>query len=214
MVIFWHFLAIVAGLLSSAFFSGIETGLISLNRVRLRNEVERKNRRAVILSTFVENTERLLGTTLIGNNLGNVLVAVSASALATHLLGTSNWVGFGATIVASALLLVFGEITPKTLFRTYSHRLCMSVADVLNALAWVFAPMVFLLGMLMRGIARVGKGAEQPRSFFVTREELKHLAKEGEVGGALTTDERQMIDGVFDFPYKTIQEVMVPPLAL
>ncbi len=210
MAIPWHIFAIVAGLLASAFFSGIETGLISLNRVRLRNEVERKNRRAMILSTFVENTERLLGTTLIGNNLGNVLVAVSVSALATHLMGSSTWVAFGATIVASALLLVFGEITPKTLFRNYSHRLCMDVADVLNTLGWVFAPLVFLLGMLMRGIARLGSGAEQPRSFFVTREELKYLAKEGEVGGALTPDERQMIDGVFDFPYKTIQEIMVP----
>ncbi len=206
----WHLVAILAGVLASAFFSGVETGLISLNRVRLRNEVERKNRRAMILSTFVENTEKLLGTTLIGNNLANVLVAVSMSTLAVHLFGGSTLVGFGATIAASGLLLVFGEITPKTLFRHYPHRLCMSVADVLNALAWLFAPFVFLLGTLMHGITRLGKDAEQPKSFFVTREELKHLAKEGEAGGALSSEERQMIDGVFDFPYKTVQEVMVP----
>jgi putative hemolysin len=56
----------------------------------------------------------------------------------------------------------------------------------------------------------VGRGAEQPKSFFVTREELKYLAKEGEAGGVLSSEERQMIDGVFDFPYKTVQEVMVP----
>jgi len=210
MAVGWHLVVILAGVLASAFFSGVETGLISLNRVRLRNEVERKNRRAIVLSTFVENTEKLLGTTLVGNNLANVMVAVSMSTLAAHLFGASTLVGLAATVTASALLLVFGEITPKTLFRHYPHRLCMSVADVLNALAWLFAPVVFLLGMLMHGIARMGRDAEQPKSFFVTREELKHLAKEGEAGGALSSEERQMIDGVFDFPYKTVQEVMVP----
>jgi len=82
MALYWYALVILFGVLASAFFSGIETGLISLNRLRLRHEVERKNRRAMILNTFVESTERLLGTTLIGTNLANVLVAVSASVLA------------------------------------------------------------------------------------------------------------------------------------
>ena len=210
MALYWYWLAIFVGVLASAFFSGIETGLISLNRVRLRHEVERRNRRAMILSTFVENTERLLGTTLIGTNLANVAVAVSASVLATHLFGANALIGLAATVVASSVLLILSEITPKTLFRHYTHRLCMTCADVLNATAWLFAPLVGLFGVLMRAIARVGKRAEQPRSFFVTREELKQLAKEGEAGGALTADERQMIDGVFDFPYKTVHEIMVP----
>ncbi len=210
MVIFWHLVAIFLGVLASAFFSGIETGLISLNRVRLRHEVERKNRRAMILNMFLEDTERLLGTTLIGNNLANVLVAVSATALAAHLIGGGYRVGLAATIVASAILLILGEIVPKTLFRHYSHRLSTTFADVLNAMAWLFAPLVALLGLLMRAIVRVGGRAEPPKSFFVTREELKHLAKEGEAGGALTAEEREMIHGVFDFPHKTVYEVMLP----
>jgi CBS domain containing-hemolysin-like protein len=207
---YWYIVAILIGMLASAFFSGIETGLISLNRVRLRNEVEHKNRRAMILNTFVESTERLLGTALIGSNLANVLVAVSASTLVTHWLSPSPLVGLATTIVAALLLVIVSEIAPKSLFRRYSYRLCMTFADVLNAIAWLFAPLVGLLGILMRAIARVGRGTDQPRSFFVTREELKHLAQEGEAGGALTTDERQMIDKVFDFPHKTVHEIMVP----
>lgn len=204
-------LFIIVGVAASAFFAGLETGLISLNRLRLRHEVERKNRRAVIIDGFVENTERLLGTTLLGNSLANVLVGVYASALAVQLLGPRRvWVGLIATVVASALLLVFGEIAPKTLFRRYAHRLCMSMADVLNATAWLLAPFVVVLGFVMRAIARVSGRAEPPRSFFVTREELKYLAKEGEAGGALTAEEREMIDGVIDFPYKTVHDVMVP----
>jgi CBS domain containing-hemolysin-like protein len=204
-------LLIMVGVASSAFFSGAETGLISLNRVRLRHEVERKHRRALIINGFVENTERLLGTTLLGNNLANVLVGVFASALAVQLFGGGKvWVNLVATIVASALLLVVGEIAPKSLFRRYSYRLCMTVADVLNATAWLFAPFVALLGFLMRALVRLSGGAEPPKSFFVTREELKHLAKEGEVGGALTTEEREMIHGVFDFPYKAVYDAMLP----
>jgi CBS domain containing-hemolysin-like protein len=86
----------------------------------------------------------------------------------------------------------------------------MLVADALNAVAWLFAPVVTLLGFAMRAIVRVSGSAEAPKSFFVTREELKHLAKEGEAGGALSAEEREMIDGVFDFPYKSVYDVMLP----
>jgi len=202
---------ILAGLAGSAFFSGTEMGLVSLNRVRLRHEVERKNRRALIISGFVENTERLFGATLLGNSLANVLVGVYASALAVNLLHRDDfWINLAVTIVASTVLLILGEIVPKTLFRHYPYRLCMGIADALNATAWVLAPLVSLLGFVMRAVVRLSGGVETPRSFFVTREELKHLAKEGEVGGALTAEERKMIDGVFDFPYKTVDDAMLP----
>lgn len=211
MLILHCVLIILIGVLTSAFFAGAETGLISLNRVRLRHEVERKHRRAIILNGFVENSERLLGTTLFGTNLANVLVGVYVSVLAVHLFHTDNfYVEFGAALIASGLLLVFGEIVPKALFRHYAHRMCMTIADALNALAWLCAPMVAFVGFFMQMFVRLSGGTEAPKSFFVTREELKHLAKEGETGGALTAEEREMIDGVLDFPYKTVFDVMLP----
>ncbi|MCG3149308.1 MAG: hypothetical protein PCFJNLEI_02768 [Verrucomicrobiae bacterium] len=207
----WLFIAFDIGLIGSAFFSGMETGLISLNRLRLRHEVERKNRRAIIINGFVENSERLLGTTLAGNNLCNVVLAVASSALTLRLFGDGFAIDITTTLVSAAVVLVVGEIVPKTLSRRYSHRVCLTFADVLNVIAWVLAPLVWLLGMLMRLLSRLsGSGSAKPASFFVSREELKHLAKEGEAGGALTAEERQMIHGVFDFPYKTVAEVMVP----
>jgi putative hemolysin len=209
MDVFWYLALVVVGVVASAFFSGMETGLISLNRLRLRHDVERKDRRASILNGFVEDTERFLGTTLIGNNLANVLTAVGAGALAGMAYPQNYIAQICATILIAAVLLVFGEITPKSVARHYSYRLSMTFADVMNGAAWLFAPLVALLGVMMRAIVRVGK-AEPPKSFFVTREELKHLAKEGEAGGALTTEEREMIHGVFDFPHKTVYEVMLP----
>jgi len=198
------------GLLGSAFFSGVETGLISLNRVRLRHEVERKSRRAIILNSFVEQSEKMLATTLAGTTLANVLVAVCSAALAARYFGESFLVDIGAALVSAAFVLVLGEIVPKLLFRHYAHRLCLTSADLLAGAAWLFAPLVTALGVLMRFITRIGRATEQPRSFFVTREELKLLAKEGEVGGALSADEREMIHSVLDFPYKTVFEVMTP----
>jgi putative hemolysin len=207
----WLIAAIVLGLFASAFFSGMETGLISLNRVRLRHEVERKERRALVINRFVEDTEQLLGTMLAGTTLCNVLVAVLSSAMTVRWLGEGFIINLSTTLATSAVVLVTAEIVPKLLFRHYPHRLCLMFADALNAAAWLLAPLVTVLGLLMRLIARLtGRGDEKPSSFFVTREELKHLAKEGEVGGALTSEEREMIHGVFDFPYKTVHEVMMP----
>jgi putative hemolysin len=207
----WLILVIVLGLFASAFFSGMETGLISLNRVRLRHEVERKDRRAIIVNRFVEDSEQLLGTTLAGTTLCNVLVAVVSSAMIVHWWGEGFLINLGTTLVTSAVVLVVAETVPKLLFRHYPHRLCLMFADALNAVAWLLAPLVAVLGLLMRLIAWLtGRSDDKPASFFVTREELKHLAKEGEVGGALSSEEREMIHGVFDFPFKTVQEVMMP----
>ena len=211
MDIFWLSFTIGIGLIACAFFAGMETGLISLNKVRLRHEVERKHRQAIIVNSFVENTDRLLGTTLAGSTLCSVMIAVAASALTARWFGESFVVDLTTMLVSSAVVLVVAEITPKALFRQYAHRLCFTFADALTATAWLLAPLVWLLGVLMHLLAYFsGHNGEKPASFFVTREELKHLAKEGEAGGALTAEERRMIHGVFDFPYKTVHEIMVP----
>jgi len=210
MLILWNLVFISIGLVGAAFFSGAETGLISLNRLRLRHEVERRHRRAIILNSFLENTERLLGTTLIGTNLAEVVVSVYMSALFLHLVPAAYGAQVMASLLASALIVTLGGIVPKTMFRHYAYRLCMTCADLLNAAAWLLAPFVSILGVLMRLITRAGGSPEPPKSFFVTREELKHLAKESEAGGALTAEEREMIDGVFDLPSKTVYEAMIP----
>jgi len=210
MPIVWDIFWVLLGLLGSTFFAGMETGLVSLNRVRLRHLVERGNRRARILNGFVENSERLLGTTLVGNNLANVLVAVGAVALAVRFFGASYAVELAATVAVAAVVLILGEITPKTLSRRYPHRLCMTFADLLNAAAWLFAPLVVLVGVLMRWIARLGGGGVPPEKLFISRKELKLLAREGEDGGALTPEERQMIHDVFDFSFKSVGDVMIP----
>src|SRR5512136_1977443 len=125
MDIFMPAFLILLGLAASAFFSGIETGLISLNRMRLYHEVEHKNRRAIILSTFLEKTEKLLGTTLAGTNFFNVLVAVASAILAKRLFGTSFAIDFSTALISAVVVLVIAESVPKSLYRHYPHRLCL-----------------------------------------------------------------------------------------
>lgn len=205
-----YIVVILGSVLASSFFAGYETGLISLNRVRVHHQAQRNDRRSIILERFVSQTDRLLGTTLAGNNLANVLVSIFTTSLFVRCLGGSAIVEIAADIVVSVVVLVLGEIAPKSLFRRYPHRLCRSFADLLNAAAWLFAPLVLLLSLFMRLLARLGHAPDQRARFSVTREELKHLAREGEVGGELSAEERRMIQGVFDFPFKTVYEVMVP----
>lgn len=210
MDLFWGLIILEFGILASAFFSGYETGLISINRVRLQHLVERQNRRAAVLASFVNRPDKLLGTTLIGNNIANVLVSVLATSLLASVFGLGYQSELVAVVIVSCVVLIFGEIVPKTLFRRYAHRLCLTFVDVLNVCAWLFAPGVVLLGGAMRWLQRLGSGGPPRSSLSVTREELKHLAREGEVGGELSGEEREMILGVFDFPFKTVFEVMVP----
>src|SRR5438105_13309494 len=101
---FWLSFTILVGLITSGFFSGMETGLISLNHVRLRHEVERKDRRALILNRFIENTEHLLGTTLAGTTLCNVLVAVVSSALAMKLFGRGFAIDLTSTMISAVVV--------------------------------------------------------------------------------------------------------------
>lgn len=201
---------ILLGLAASFFFAGIETGMVSLNRLRLRHQVERRDRRAMILAGFLEDTDRLLGTTLIGNNLANVMVAVGVSVLVARAGGRGYLIELVVTVLVALGVLIVAEIVPKTLYRRYSFRLCESSADLLAAVAWLFAPAVVVFSWLLRRFSRGPEEVARLTPAYLSREELKVLARQGAAEGQLTPDASAMIGSVFDFQLKTVQEVMVP----
>jgi putative hemolysin len=207
---FWMLVFAALAIVGSAYFAGLETGLISLNRIRLRHLVEKGNRRAQILHSFLQNPERLLATTLLGTNFSNVLVAVLAASAARHLVPHRGVAEAIATVVSATLLLIFGEIVPKSLFRQYSHRMCMAAAPSLFWIGKMLAVPVAVLNFITRGLQKSFRMPESGQSPFITRDELKALAHEGETGGELTPEERQMIHSVFDLRAKTVADVMVP----
>ena len=201
-------LIVVLCMAAAAFFSGIETGVIALNRVHLRHRVRKNIPGAATLQAFRDNPDRLLGTTLVGSNLAIVVVSVVSAGLA------SRWLGTGAE-AASALfdtvvLLVFCEFLPKAWFYSRSWERTQPFASLLRVSELALSPLsrsvVWLSRFLVPGPSRAF--AEPPP--FVTREDLKVLTRESEQLGALSPLERSMMHRVIELPSRTAGEVMVP----
>ncbi len=204
--------ALLAGLLLaillSAFFSGIETGLISLNRIALRRREEKGERRAVVLGALLQEPERLLATILVGNNMVNVTATLIFLIWSARLWGheRAEWI---TPLVLTPLLLVLGEILPKTTFRHKADTLSPLFAHLLRGIVILFSPGVTVL---TRAVGRLTSafGGDEKRSPFVSREDVRLLFLEGEKSGAIEEDERELIHGVIDFGSTTVREVIVP----
>lgn len=201
-------LALLLALMFSAFFSGVETGLISLNRIALRRKEEKGDRRAVILGKLLKNPERLLATILVGNNLVNVTATLLFLMLASRIWGPER-AKLLTPLLLTPLLLILGEIVPKTLFRHKADTLTPFFARLLQGVHRLLSPSVTILTNVTGGMTGF-LGGDVKRSPFMTREDIRLLFVEGEKGGAIEKDERELIHGVIDFAAATVHEVMVP----
>jgi len=197
-----------ATLLMSAFFSGIETGVISLSRVQLKQREEKGDRSARTMSNLLRTPERLLTTILLGNNLINVTATVVFLLWAGRLWGLQR-AELLTPLLLTPLILVFGEILPKAVFRQKADSLSLTFAGALRMSTIVFAPGVsFLLRITKRLTRFLGRPEEQ--SPFIGREEIRLMFLGGEQSGVIEKDERELIKGVIDFGTATVREIMVP----
>ena len=201
-------LLLTACLLGSWFFSGMETGLISINRLRLRHFVRRKVRGADTLQYFLDHPDELLGTTLVGNNIVNTVLSVTAVSIGTRWLGAhGSWL---ASAVTTLLLLVLCEYFPKAWFQSFPTRRCLPFAPLLHLLHRLLFPLghslMYLVRLLIPG---PGTGVHEAPP-VITREELLHLAREGQQSGTLTEAEMRMINGVMDLKGRSCADIMVP----
>jgi len=200
------------GLLGCVFFAGMETGVISVNRLRLRHLVRHNVRGAKIVEEFLQKPDLLLGTTLVGNNLCAISSSIVASSLGYRLGGA-----LGTTLAAAAFtvaLLIVGEYLPKAWFQAYPARRTLPLAPLLLAVSRVLYPLSTAFIAIAKAVVPTPaqeKGKPQP---FVTREELVHLAEEGERSGVLTLDERRMINNVMELKATTCSEIMIPRSSL
>jgi CBS domain containing-hemolysin-like protein len=203
--------AILVLLACSAFFSGAEIALFSLERHRLEamREREAEDARVGTLSKLREDPHRLLVTILVGNNLVNVAMATLAGALLTEALGPGVGVAV-ATAVMSVLILLFGEITPKSYGVANPESLSLSVAGPIAAIQVLLYPLVAVFDGVSGAINRVTGGKRDIEAPYVTREEIEALLETGELVGAIDETEREMVRGVFDLGSTRAREVMVP----
>lgn len=199
-------LVLAACLLGGAFFAGMETGIVSINRLRLRHLVQRRVRAAVILDEFVRQPDYFLGTTLVGTNLSYVVASVMTAALGARLHPV--WGPVGGGLALSMVVLVFCEYLPKAWFQSAPARRTMPLAWLLRGFGRLFLPVGWVVTRIARAMLPGGPADEgQP---MVSREELIHLTDEGRRAGSLTPVESRMIRNVFEIGGRRVGEIMVP----
>ena len=200
--------ALVILLALSAFFSSAETALTTVNRLRVRALVDDGEARAIILSKVIDDPGNLLRALLIGNNIVNISASSIATVLATEFFGSA---GAGiATGAMTLLVLIFGEITPKTMASLRAEKVSLSYAKIVYALMVVFTPLIFILDILSGGILRLFGVDPDKRDDAVTEEDLRTIVEAGHEDGVLETEEHKMINNVFDFGDHQAKDIMVP----
>lgn len=194
-------------LVLSAFFSGSETGMMSVNPYRLKHLENENNKGAKRVSALLKRPDRLIGLILIGNNLVNI-----AAATVTTLIGQRLYGDLGLAIAPIALtlvVLIFAEVTPKTLAALYPERVAFPASVVLKVLLKIFYPFVYLLNKVTNGLlALLGVSPEKHRGNSLSAEELRTVVHEA---GALIPEQHQsMLFGVLDLENVTVEDIMTP----
>ena len=199
--------ALVILLLISAFFSGSETGMMSLNRYRLRHQ-RKKSAGARRAAKLLAKPDKLIGLILIGNNSVNILAAIIANMLAIIYVGkeAAPWV---ATASLTILVLVFSEVTPKTIAAQNPEWFAFKASHILKPLLQLFSPLVWMVNTLTNGmISLLGFDPNKDRDDGLDTEELKSLV---DISGHKLSDSHQgMLRGILDLENTTVEDIMIP----
>ncbi|MBN1552263.1 HlyC/CorC family transporter [bacterium] len=201
------FSLLLTALAGSIFFSGSETGILSISEPEIKSMADKGSRKAKRLVKLLARKDLLLGTLLVGNNLSNVtLSALMTAYLADHNL--KEWGPQISTLIVTPLILVFAEITPKAVYLLNGTPLLMTSVYILSFFSWIFAPItrivVFVPKILSVRKSRTGK----PLGF--SREELRYLLRTGTTQKIMTHEEQRIISRLLDFSTKKVAAAMVP----
>ena len=199
-------LFIVLCIVLSAYFSATETAFNSVNRIRLKNQAEKGDGRAALVLGLLEEYDKLLTTILIGNNLVNIAATSMATVLFIRLLGEDRGQG-AATLVITLVLLVFGEITPKSLAARFPERASCLFAPALRWLMILLTPVTALFGLWKRLLGRIVK-EEEDRG--ITEEELLTMVDVAEDEGGINEQESTLLRNSIDFMDQEAQDILTP----
>ncbi|MEF3047648.1 HlyC/CorC family transporter [Pseudotabrizicola sp. L79] len=205
---FWLTAAgILCLLVLSGFFSGSETALTAASRAKLKSQADKGSLGAQAAMVVTEDSERMIGAILLGNNVVNILSASLATALLTRVFGDSG-VAL-ATLGMTAMVLIFGEVLPKTIAITFPESVATKVAPVIRVLILVFSPIVMVVRALVRGVLRVfGVKADPEAKLLALREEIVGAIALGHYEGAVEKEDRDRLLGALDLGHRTVDEIM------
>lgn len=199
---------VVVLLCLSAFFSSAETALTTVNKMRIRTLAEAGDKRAITLTKVIENPGKMLSTILVGNNIVNLSASSLMTTLTMQLFG-SRAVG-AATGILTLLILVFGEITPKTLSTLYAEKIALGYARIVYTLMVLMTPVIFFVNQLSMGVLFLMRVDPNKKRDAITEDELRTIVQVSHEEGVIETEEKKMINNVFDFGDSVAKDVMVP----
>lgn len=200
--------AILAGLIFlSGFFSSSETGMMSLNRYRLKHLLQSGHKGAIRVNKLLERPDRLIGLILIGNNMVNILASAIATVIAIRLWGTAGILI--ATVALTLVILIFAEITPKTIAALHPEKVAFPASWILLPLLRILYPVVWLVNIVTNALLRLlGVDPDKKRDENVSSEELRTIVTEA--GQLIPTRHRNMLLNILDLEDVTIDDIMVP----
>ena len=199
---------IIILIMLSAFFSSAETALTTVNRIKILSMADEGNRRARTLLLVIDDPGRMLGAILIGNNIVNLFASSLTTKLAMSIFGN---IGISiCTGILTLVILIFGEISPKTLAATYAEELALAYADLVYILIKIMTPFIFITNFLSRMLLKLFRVDPDGKSDVMTENELRTYVQESHKDGVIEREEKQMIYNVFDFGDTQAKDIMVP----
>ena len=209
-IIILKLLIIIVLLILSAFFSSSETALTTVSRMRILSLAEEGNSSAVTLLKVIDNKEKMLSAILIGNNIVNISVSSVTTILVTDLFG--NYAVSIATAILTVLVLIFGEITPRTLATINNEKLALRFASVVYWLMYILTPVIFLINKLSSLVMKLFRIDKSEKKSTYTENELKTIVNVSHAEGVIEADEREMLQNIFEFGDRQAKDIMIPRL--
>lgn len=199
---------IILLILLSAFFSSAETALTTVNKIKTKSLADSGDKRAQTLLTVISDPGKMLGAILIGNNLVNITASALTTSLMMSLFGSVG-VSIGTGLL-TLLVLIFGEISPKTLATIHAEKLALSYAGIILLIMRVLTPVIFLTNRLSGLVLMILKVDPNDRRDVMTENELRTYVDVSHEDGVIEQEEKQMIYNVFDFGDTQAKDIMVP----
>lgn len=194
-------------LLLSGFFSSAETALTTSNKMKMRSLAEEGNKRAKIVLKLTENSGKMLSAILIGNNIVNIAASALTTTIAYKFGGSAVALASG---IITVLILIFGEITPKTTATIHADTMALIYAPIINLFMKIMTPAIFVINSLSTGILLLLRIDPKAKTSTMTENELRTIVDVSHEDGVIETEEREMIYNVFDLGDAKAKDVMVP----
>ena len=201
-------IAIAVLIVLSMIFSSSESAFLSINKLRIRFLQSKKNKKAIKVEKLLNKKEQLLNTVLVGNNIVNIAITSLLTSLSVRFFGQAG-VGI-ATLVATILLLIFGEITPKTIGTRHSESIAFLFSGIISLTMKLLSPLVFIFTRISRMVTKLFGINLDTKKVSFTEEEIKNLIDIGEEEGILEENEKNMMHRVFKFTDLAAKDIMIP----